>query len=124
MAVGATVGSTQSSKRVMALTRRLLGDPRAGGVGGHADDVDPAGGQLQEEQDMDASEDTVSTVKKSHASTAWAWLLRKRLPGWSRSPRRRPGAGSSTLCWRRLDSPDRPAHRGSGDAPARVLRGQ
>jgi hypothetical protein len=27
---------------------RLLGDPRAGGVSGHADDVDPAGGDLEE----------------------------------------------------------------------------
>ena len=33
---------------------RLLSDPRAGEVSGHPGDVDPACGQLQEEQDVDS----------------------------------------------------------------------
>jgi hypothetical protein len=50
----------------------LLRGPRADRAGGYAEDMHAPGRHLHDEQDVQAPEETVSTVKKSQASTPCA----------------------------------------------------
>jgi hypothetical protein len=72
---------------------RLLGDPRAGGAGGHPDDVDPAGRQLHEEQDLDSSEEHRVHGEEITRQDGVGLAGQKLLPGRSRPSQCRVDAG-------------------------------
>jgi len=54
----------------------LLADPRFGGVGGDAEQVDSAGGDLDDEQDVDAAEKDGVDLEEVGGRIPVAWVVR------------------------------------------------
>jgi hypothetical protein len=87
----------------------LLGDPCGVGMGCGADEIDPSGVKINEEQDVEGLSRIVSTVKKSVARTPCAWARRPKHPV------------SLTAGWRTCELPGPRADRVS--VPHRSSRG-
>ena len=72
----------------------LLGDPFPGWVGRHAEDVDPAGGNLQHQQDVQALEQHGLSMEEVAGQDSLGLGGQELLPGQAGATRRRVDAGS------------------------------
>jgi hypothetical protein len=82
----------------------LLGEPGSGEVGGDADDVNPAGGVFDDEEDVQPVQVMVSRRNKSQARMACAWARRNSV---HEGPTR-GGAGSMPAVCRMLQTVEAP----------------